>query len=124
MLESMTQWLDVNNYKKVNLTPSFDGIYTNAIYEVLNWTNVAGLLLPQNFKAVNYFPDGNKIIFEGIANGVLTNSNAKIGLVVPTRTRVYERRFGDNTLTSDEFVYNVTNGILSTKKQLLKDSKK
>jgi hypothetical protein len=119
LLESLVQWLDPKTYEHINLSPLFQGIFTNTTHEVLTWTNVEALLVPQRFKTINYTANGDRIVFEGIATNIIANVEPLSGMVVPKTTRVVERRFGDGALFPSEFAYTTTNGNLWTKEKLL-----
>lgn len=64
LLEWMSDFADGNLYTTAGgrlvserLNAPFNADYTNSVFKVLDWTNVAGMKLPLRFQATHYIPD-------------------------------------------------------------------
>lgn len=113
LLEYLADFTDGNKYESTGSTPvpvrmskPFDVPTTNSVYQVLNWTNVAGMTLPQRFRVVRYVPNTESRssasslhileVYEGVAHTIrpicaVSDFGPRIPGAVPTQ--VADRRF-------------------------------
>ena len=112
LLQNMTDFADGNKYETtgskpvaVRMNKPFDTEFTNSYYEVLSWTNVAGMTLPQRFRVTRYVPDSDAgslpsllvwKVYEGVANQIWPKSNStNFSARMPDEspTQVLDKRF-------------------------------
>jgi hypothetical protein len=79
--------------------------FTNAIYQVMTWTNIAGLHLPLRFRFSRYVPKADgaqtnelevQLSYDGYANTVSESVTGAVGLALqfPKLTRIADYRLG------------------------------
>jgi len=127
MLQALVESAHSERFEKMKLPSPFPGRFTNLVYEVSIWTNVAGFALPQQFHATYHHVMGSsgimnslKVVFEGVATNFNANTPSLGGFRIPKVTRVVERRSAlVNPLAS--FAYTTTNGVLLSREQLLQN---
>ncbi len=124
-LQTLTESGDSKHFETLKMLSPSRGVFTNGVYNVERWTNVASLTAPQKFYATNYFvmgPSGladvEKIVFEGTATDFVANAPSPTPFNIPLVTRVVERR---STLVApmSDFSYTTTNGILMSREKLV-----
>ncbi len=124
-LQTLVETGDSKQFETLKMPPPLRGVFTNATYNVLRWTNVASYTVPQQFYITNYFvmgatglADVEKIVFEGTATDFLVNVPSVPVINIPLVTRAVERRSGLVAPLS-EFSYTTTNGILLSREKVV-----
>ena len=111
--------------------PVYEHGYTNAVFDVLSWTNISGLFLPKEFVLVGYSPVvgsadakivSQRVVYHGVVDSVSTNvldfDNLLVGSqTIPTWSRVSEYRFGKTN--GSPIVYTSNSGLPLTGSELL-----
>ena len=97
---------------------------TNAIYEVLTWTNSAGFTLPESFHLLQYSTvsnglDANELKLTAIYEGIITNvstavDSSEVSLRLPEKAQIVEERFSREIPPLYHFAYTTTNGRVAT----------
>ncbi len=125
MLQTLVEIGDSKRFEILNLPSPSHGFFTNAVYEVSMWTNVAGFAVPHRFHATYDFimgPSGiinsAKVVFEGAATNIVLKMLSQPAFTIPAVTRVVERRSALVTPMA-EFSYTTTNGIFLNREKLL-----
>jgi len=114
LLQNMTDFADGNRYETTGSKPvavrmhkPFDTEFTNSFYEVLSWTNVAGMALPQRFRVTRYLADYDPAslpslfvwkVYEGAANQISpksTSTSFEPRIPDESPTQVLDKRFSD-----------------------------
>lgn len=105
LLEFMVDFTDGNKYEvtgrkplAVRMPKPFDVETTNSMYQVLSWTNVAGMVLADRFQVTRYVPDTQgstpsllKLeVYEGIAHSIrptcaTTDFSPNVSSGIPTQ---------------------------------------
>jgi len=134
LLESMSDFADGNLYTTAGgrlvserLNAPFNADYTNSLFKVLEWTNVAGMKLPLRFQATHYIPDTKATtepillplrVYEGsitrIKPFVVSKSFAPNGPIA-TPTQVLDKRFAkaDHDPVATISYFSPSGGVLS-----------
>lgn len=113
----------------LKLPVPFTGRTTNCVYEVLQWTNVAGLSLPLEFKLTRYAPDleardSPRLLVDGLFCGVATGIAPRLSItnftpLISTNTQVADRRFEEEDV-EHAIVYMAREGRILTREELRK----
>jgi hypothetical protein len=106
-----------------NVARPFPGANTNLMYQVLTWTNIANLQLPQEFELTIFDPlmsvdkKTPELKVTAYYHGHLTNVTTlvdadEIALHIPERARIVEKRFSRESIPVIQVAYTATNGQL------------
>ena len=129
--EKLIEYADAETFELINrdfekwqhkrLPQLYEAGYTNAIYEVLAWTNQGGLQVPVDFKLTRFFPkyDGQtvgdletQVVYDGHLVSLVVGAAETI--LIPTRfpkwSRISEFRYG--TVKDAPLVYTSETGTL------------
>lgn len=124
-LEALSECVDAEAFRRLQLTSHFTAIFTNATYKVLNWTNIGTLAIAQHFEAVRYFPDpsqadpnSQRVVLDGVADRFETNAPAPPAFEIPKSTRVVERR-AERVSSHAGVAYLTKDGSIWSKDKLL-----
>jgi hypothetical protein len=98
LLEWMSDFADGNLYTSAGgrlvserLNVPFNAGYTNSVFKVLDWTNVAGMKLPFRFQATQYIPDP-----KATAQPILLPLRVYEGIVTQTKPFAVSKSFSPN----------------------------
>jgi hypothetical protein len=121
--ESIIETIDVTRAKMDDISfQSANKIITNSVCDVVKWTNISNIDIPQKFYVTNYFLEdigGGRVVFEGICVSFIEKkSSVQDSLQIPMSTYVSERRTSLVDPLKD-FNYVTTNGLLMKKQDLL-----
>jgi hypothetical protein len=111
----LTSLIDYRDGKVLGLQHPFTLETTNSVYEVLNWTNIGALTIPQQFRITHYVPDTKATdvprlavfaVIDGVATEVLDRTEiTDFSPAVSVATRVVDRRFKKETQSDQPIVY-------------------
>jgi len=126
MVQSLMECGDPHQLKP--LRSYTDGIFTNAEYRALAWTNFSGFTVVQQFQVTN-FVIGSRlgvivrrtVVYEGTATNIALRLKPVPAFSIPDRTYVVERRSAMATPLSN-FGYTTKNGHLLDRTELLNDA--
>jgi hypothetical protein len=114
----------------LGLPEPFSGRITNCVYEVLQWTNVAGISLPLDFKLTRYAPDltakdSPRLLVDGLFRGQVSGVSPRLSItnflpILSTNTQVADRRFEDED-AEHAIVYMAKEGQILTYEELKKE---
>ncbi len=126
LLESLVVFRDGET---LGLPAPYTGRTTNCVYEVVQWTNVAGMTLPLEFKLTRYAPDFKakdtpRLLVDGLFRGLAKEVSPQLSIatfipVISTNTQVGDRRFEDE-YSEDAIVYMATEGRILEYEELKK----
>jgi len=126
MLQTLTEYGDPDQIKALALLTK--EIFTNAIYQVLTWTNVGGNTVAQQFQVNNTFIGSRagviitrSIVCEGVATNIVVRTEPAPQIQVSKNTRVTEHR-SKMVAPLDSFSYLSKDGRLLTRDKILKNS--
>lgn len=136
LLKYMTEFSDGNSYRKqgsrVEVKPlpqPFDAGFTNAVFRVIEWTNVAGYTLPRRFEVLKLDPDladktGKKLkvayMMEGETHSiVLGTTRTNFASELPERCNVIDYSHRDDRSRTHYFTYRATDGKLISYEEFL-----
>lgn len=97
--------------------------FTNTVYNVIEWTNIANMDIPKRFYVTNYFPEneiGGKVVYEGVSTSFEENKDISWKFQIPEVTYVTERR-SSYVEPLEKFNYVTTNGHLMSREDILKN---
>ena len=111
----------------LELPAPFKGLTTNCVYEVLGWTNLAGMSLPLEFKLTRYAldlkaKDSPHLLVDGVLRGQASSFSPRLSItnfvpVISTNTQVADRRFEDED-AERAIVYMAKEGRILTYEEL------
>ena len=127
LLQSLVVYRDG---EALELPEPFRGRTTNCVYEVLRWTNVAGMTLPLEFKLTRYTlnlhaKDSPRLLVDGLFLGLASGISSHLSItnfapVISTNTQVTDRRFEDED-AEHAIVYMAKEGRILTCEELKKE---
>ena len=102
----LLEWLIVfRDGERLGLSAPFNGLTTNCVYEVQEWTNTSGLTVPRQFKLTRFAPDPMakqeaRLLVDGVFLGLVKEvsprlSSATFTPMLSTNTQVFDHRFED-----------------------------
>lgn len=99
--------------EELSFVSSGAGHRTNAVYNVTEFTNYAGLLLPARFQATLYSSNNTAFVrYEGLVTNVTPSASVSSSLTLPALTLIQDHRLKASEFVSEGFEY-VTNRWLS-----------
>ena len=126
LLESLVVFRDGET---LGLPAPYTGRTTNCVYEVVQWTNAAGMTLPLEFKLTRYAPDFTakdtpRLLVDGLFRGLAKEVSPQLSIatftpIFSTNTRVADRRFEDE-YSENAIVYMATEGRILEYEELKK----
>jgi len=119
---------DVEKWTGVRLPAVYADGYTNAIYQVLEWTNAAGVHVPRHFRMVGFVPRAHgtapeqldvRVAYEGTirALNVGASNPVVLPLQFPRWSRIMEYRYGRTN--GQPYVYTSESGSPLGKEDLV-----
>ena len=126
LLESLVVFRDGET---LGLPAPYTGRTTNCVYEVVQWTNAAGMTLPLEFKLTRYTPDFTakdtpRLLVDGLFRGLAKEVSPQLSIatftpIFSTNTQVGDRRFEDE-YSEEAIVYVATEGRILEYEELKK----
>ena len=118
-----------NRWKKLPFPSIYESGYTNAVYNILSWTNIDNLKLPKHFQLKGFIPrfDGIdssqlqvQVMYDGYIESV--DATATNPIIFPDRfsawSRIDEYRYG--TINDRPIVYTSKSGDLLSKDEIIR----
>lgn len=140
LLKYMAEFSDGNSYRmqgsRVEVKPlpkPFDAGFTNSVFRVIEWTNVAGYTLPRRFEVLKLDPDladrtGKKLkvvyMMVGEAHSiVLGTTRTNFNPELPDRCRVIDYTHRDGRSRAHYFTYRTADGKLISYDKILEQQR-